>query len=143
MAVIVEGRTATASAIPRLVLATAAVLFAAFGIAFAAAPRRLAATVDLPLPTSTATADFVATYGGFEIGFAVFLFTCLARPERIRVGLLASGWAVTGFAVARGAAILVLGDVKPVLYYALAFETACAATAFLAARRAEPGRGAK
>jgi len=125
-----------APVIPRLVLATAAVLFAAFGMAFAAAPHRLAAMVDLPLPTSTATADFVATYGGFEIGFAVFLFSCLARPERVRLGLLASGWAVAGFAIARGAAILVLGHVKPVMYYALLLETVSAATAFLAAARA-------
>jgi hypothetical protein len=135
----VTGReTARALLVPRLVLATAAVLFAAFGIAFAAAPGRLAATVDLPLPTTTATADFVATYGGFEIGFAVFLFTCLARPERVRLGLLASGWAVAGFAIARGAAILVLGGVKPVLYYALVFEVVCATIAFVAATRAEP-----
>ena len=95
------GATARAPVMPRLVLATAAVLFAAFGIAFAVAPHRLAAMVDLPLPTTTATADFVATYGGFEIGFAVFLFTCLARPERVRLGLLASGCAVAGFAIAR------------------------------------------
>jgi hypothetical protein len=117
-------------------LATAAVLFAVFGIAFAAAPQRLAAMVDLPLLTNTARADFVATYGGFQIGFGVFLFTCLLRPERVRVGLLASGCAVLGFAISRGVAILVLGDVKPVMYYALAFETVCAATAFVAARRA-------
>ena len=130
------GATARTPLIPRLVLATAAVLFAAFGIAFAVAPNRLAAMVDLQLPTTTATADFVATYGGFEIGFAVFLFTCLARPERVRVGLLASGWAVTGFAVTRAIGLLVLGGAKPVMYGALAFEVACATLAFVAARRA-------
>ena len=127
---------AAASLIPRLVLGTAAVLFAAFGIAFSVAPRRLAAMVDLQLASGTATADFVATYGGFELGFAAFLFICLLRPERVRLGLLASGCAVAGFAVARGAAILVVGDVKPVMYYALAFETVCATIAFVAARRA-------
>jgi len=103
-------------------------------------PGAVEARVDTNavLTTSTATADFVATYGGFEIGFAVFLFTCLARPERVRLGLLASGWAVAGFATARAAAMLVLGDVKPVLYYALVFEVVCATIAFVAATRAEP-----
>jgi len=43
---------------------------------------------------------------------------------------------VAGFAISRGVAILVLRDVKPVMYYALAFETVCASAAFLAARRA-------
>jgi len=119
---------------PRFVLAAAAVLFAAFGLAFVVAPHRLAAVVDIPLPTNTATIDFIATYGGFEIGFAVFLFTCLARPERVRVGLLASGWAVTGFAVSRAAALLALGGAKPVMYGALGFEAVCATLAFVAAR---------
>jgi len=121
---------------PRLVLAAAAVLFAAFGIAFAAFPYRLAALVDIALPTSTATIDFIATYGGFEIGFAVFLFKCLARPERVRLGLLASGCAVAGFAIARAIALLVVGGAKPVIYGALAFETVCATLAFVAAKRA-------
>ena len=121
---------------PRLVLAAAATLFAAFGIAFAAFPHRLAALVDIALPTSTAATDFIATYGGFEIGFAVFLFKCLARPERVQLGLLASGCAVAGFAVARATALLVRGGAKPVMYGALAFETVCATLAFVAARRA-------
>jgi hypothetical protein len=120
---------------PRLVLATAAVLFAAFGVAFAVAPHRLAAVVDIALPTNTATIDFVATYGGFEIGFAMFLFYCLARPERVRLGLLASGWAVAGFAATRALGLLVLGGAQPVMYGALAFETVCAMVALVAARR--------
>ena len=120
---------------PRLVLAAAAVLFAAFGIAFAVAPHRLAALVDISLPTNTATIDFIATYGGFEIGFAIFLVYCLLRPERVRLGLLASGCAVGGFAVTRAIGMLVLGGASPVLYGALAFETVCATLAFVAAAR--------
>jgi hypothetical protein len=121
---------------PRLVLAAAAVLFTAFGLAFAIAPHPLAAMVDIALPTNTATIDFVATYGGFEIGLAIFLFYCLLRPERVRLGLLASGWAVTGFAVTRAIGLLVVGGARPVMYAALAFETACATLAFVAAARA-------
>ena len=128
----------------RLVLATAAVLFAAFGLAFAVAPHRLAALVDIPLATNTATIDFIATYGGFEIGFAIFLFYCLTRPERVRLGLLASGWAVTGFAVTRAIGVLALGGAKPVMYGALGFETACATLAFMAAARIHrPGASAQ
>jgi hypothetical protein len=123
----------TLAALPRLVLAAAAVLFVAFGLAYVVTPYRWAAFVDIALPTNTAATDFVATYGGFQIGFGVFLFACLARPERIRLGLLASGCAVTGFAVARAGTMLALGGVRPVMYYALAFEAVCAALAFTAA----------
>jgi hypothetical protein len=127
---------------PRLVLTAAAVLFAAFGLAFTVAPHRLAAMVDIALPTNTATIDFVATYGGFEIGFAIFLFYCLKRPERVRTGLLASGWAVAGFAVTRAIGLLVFGSASPVMYGALTFETVCATLAFVAASRAgSPVRG--
>jgi hypothetical protein len=122
--------------VPRFVLGAAALLFAAFGIAFAAFPHRLSALVDIALPTSTATTDFIATYGGFEIGFAVFLFKCLARPERVRLGLMASGCAVAGFAIARAAALVALGGAKPVMYGALVFEAVSATVAFVAARRA-------
>ena len=121
---------------PRLVLTAAATLFAVFGAAFAALPHRLAALVDIALPTNTATIDFIATYGGFEIGFAVFLFKCLARPERVRLGLQASGCAVAGFAIARAAGLLVFGGASPVMYGALAFEAVCASVAFVAAKRA-------
>jgi hypothetical protein len=120
---------------PRLVLAAAAILFAGFGAAFVVAPHALAALVDIPLTTTTATVDFMATYGGFEIGFAVFLFVCLMRPERVRLGLVASGCAVAGFAVTRAVALLALGGAKPVMYGALVFETVCASLAFFAARR--------
>jgi hypothetical protein len=123
--------------LPRLVLWAAAILFAAFGTLFVAAPHWGAATVDIELPTSTATTDFIATYGGFEIGFAVFLFACLRRDEHVRLGLLAAGCAVAGFAVTRAIAIVAFGDVKPILYAVVVFEAVCAAAAFWAARRAQ------
>jgi hypothetical protein len=122
--------------VPRFVLGAAAVLFAAFGLLFAAKPYWTADMVDIALTTNTATVDFIATYGGFEIGFAVFLFKCLARPERVQLGLIASGCAVAGFAIARAIALLALGGAKPIMYGALAFETVCASVAFFAARRA-------
>ena len=124
---------------PRTVLAVAAILFTGLGVLFAVAPHWTAATVDIALPTNTATIDFIATYGGFQLGFGIFLFTCLARPERVRLGLLASGYAVAGFGVTRALGLLVLGGARPVLYGALAFETVCATVAFVAASRATRG----
>lgn len=124
---------------PRAVLAVAAILFTGLGVLFAVAPHWTAATVDIALPTNTATIDFIATYGGFQLGFGIFLVTCLARPERVRLGLLASGYAVAGFGVTRALGLMVLGGAKPVLYGALVFETVCATVAFVAASRATGG----
>lgn len=125
----------TGSRLPRVVLWVSTIGFAAFGLLFVLFPRWSASQVDIQLPTNTAVVDFVATYGGFEIGVAVFLFTCLRSNERVRTGLLASGFAVAGFAIARAAAIIALGDVKPVLYRALVLESIAAAVAFWTARR--------
>jgi hypothetical protein len=121
---------------PRIVLAIAAVLFMALGVLFAVAPHWTAATVDIGLPTNTATVDFMATYGGFQLGFGIFLFVCLQRAERTRLGLLASGCAVAGFGVTRAVGLLLLDGARPVLYGALAFEVVCATVAFVAAKRA-------
>ena len=126
--------------LPRIVLWLSLLAFAGFGLAFASFPHRMAALVDIQLPTDTATTDFVATYGGFEIGFAVFLFTCMRSDERVRLGLLASGWAVAGFAASRLMGILLLADVKPVLYRVLVLEATSAAIAFWAAGRVQLGR---
>jgi hypothetical protein len=125
----------TAASLRRLVLWIAAIAFAGFGLLFIALPSRTAAMVDIQLTSHTGVTDFIATYGGFELGFAVFLFSCLRNDERVRVGLMASGYAVAGFAVTRAAAIVAFGDVKPVLYRALVFEAICATVAFWAARR--------
>ena len=123
--------------LPRLVLGAAAVLFAAFGLLPAVAPHQTARMVDIELPTSTATIDFIATYGGFQIGFAIFLFTCLMRPERVRLGLLASGWAVAGFGVlTRGGTSGARRRHADQCTGALAFEAVCATLAFVAASRA-------
>jgi hypothetical protein len=116
-------------------LLISAMTFAGFGVAFALFPRAMAALVDIQLPSDTAATDFIATYGGFELGFAVFLLTCVRRDERVGIGLWASGYAVAGFAIARGASILWFGDVKPVLYRVLVFEASAALVAFWAARQ--------
>ena len=121
---------------PRFVLGTAAVLFAGLGVLFSVAPHWTAAMVDIALPTNTATIDFIATYGGFQLGFGIFLFVCLRRADRTRLGLLASGCAVAGFGVTRALGLLLLGGAKPVLYGALAFEIVCSTIAFVAAKRA-------
>jgi hypothetical protein len=119
----------------RVVLIVCALLFAGFGAAFLLFPVRMAAAVDIALPTPTARIDFRATYGGFELGVAAFLLWCAARRERVRVGLLASGWCIVGFPAARVFGIVLDGRPKPVLLIALAGETIAALACFLLATR--------
>lgn len=111
--------------------------FAAFGAAYACWPSTMASLTDISLPSATARVDFMATYGGFQLGFAAFLTLCAFRRPLIRVGLLAAGCALLGFASLRLIGVLLsVGAVGLSLYVALAIEVAGTALAFWGARRA-------
>lgn len=115
------------------VLGLMAAAFAGFGVAFTVAPDGMAATIDIALPTDAARIDFVATYGGFEIGFAIFLAICTRRAAWVQPGLIASGCALGGFTVLRGAGILLSDAPGGLMYALLAMEAAGCALAFWAA----------
>lgn len=121
----------------RILLVLSILTFGGLGIAFAFQPKRMAATVDLVLPTPTARADLMATYGGFEIGFALFLLICLFRGEAgVAQGLLASGLVLAGFGTARLAGILTAdGPVRSLMYWLLAIEVVATAACLWLARR--------
>ena len=121
----------------RAVLWLCSLLFALFGAASVLAPRFIAATAGIELPTATARIDFAATYGGFELGVAAFLAFCAQSHERVRLGLLATAFCLAGFALTRGIGIvLAKGEVRPILYPVLALELSGVALCLWAARRA-------
>ena len=113
------------------------ITFAAVGLTSAFFPHFIAALVEISLPTDTARVDFMATYGGLELGLAGFLWTCTRKDEHVRLGLLASGWALSGFALTRLLGILNSKAVQPILYLLLLTELMSAAFSFWAARRAQ------
>jgi hypothetical protein len=120
----------------RAILWLLALGFASFGVAYSCWPVAMASLTDLSFPSATARVDFMATYGGFQLGFAVFLAWCAGRAQLIRVGLLAAGWALLGFATVRSVGILLnSGAVSLGLYGALAIEVAGAALALWGASR--------
>jgi hypothetical protein len=116
----------------RAVLWLLALGFAGFGIAYACWPTAMASLTDISLPSATARVDFVATYGGFQLGFAAFLSMCAIRPGWVRVGLLASGCALLGFAVLRLLGVVLQGGaVGAAIYIGLGLELIGAALAFV------------
>jgi hypothetical protein len=123
--------------IARAILWFLALGFAGFGAAYACWPVAMASLTDISLPSATARVDFMATYGGFQLGFAAFLIWCAVRGHPARVGLLAAGWALLGFAGLRLIGVLLnIGAVGLSLYAALAMELTGTALAFWGARRA-------
>lgn len=106
-----------------LILLLTGIGFLGFGAAYALWPSRMAAITELTLPTPTARTDFAATYGGFQLGFGIFLLACTRISAWVEPGLWAGTAALAGFAGVRTAGILrALGRVHSVIWLGLALE---------------------
>lgn len=121
----------------RVSVLLSALVFGGFGAAFAFAPGTMASYVEIALPTATATVDFRATYGGLEIGIALFLLYCAADRARVRMGLVAQVATLGGLAAARAAGIAAGGPdlgLNPTLLAAELSGVALGVAALWAAR---------
>jgi len=103
-----------------LTFISALILFG-FGTWLFAVPSALAG-IGINLAGPTARIDIRATYGGFELGVATFLFLCVARPQWARVGLVASGFAVAGFGFGRLGGIALEGGAEPLMWVFFGIE---------------------
>jgi hypothetical protein len=109
--------------IPRVILFLLGAAFLGFGTAFVVWPSRMARLVDIALPTRTALADFTATYGGFQLGFGVFLLVCAQRGAWLEPGLWAAAAALGGFGTIRVVSLLLTrGPVRQVVWIGLLLE---------------------
>lgn len=120
---------------PRIVLALNAAIFTGFGLWALADPIGLLGLVDVSAPTPTARADVRATYAGFVLGFALFLWACARKAEWHAAGNAATALALTGFALARVLSAALDGPVNPVLFALAGGEAVGAAMAFAAWRK--------
>ncbi len=112
----------------RVLIVIAALIFTGFGVWFLVKPGALAG-IGIELSGQSARTDIRATYGGFELGVAAFLFWCAAREDWHHIGLIAATLFVAGFGVGRGVGILIEGGATSFMWSLLAIEvvyTACA-----------------
>jgi hypothetical protein len=116
-----------------IILALGALVFAGFGVLFLVAFDPVASKLGITTGP-TGRVDLVATYVGFEVGFAGFLAMCLFRDGWLEAGLLASGFAFAGFGAARGYALARHRGAARFLWLLLAAEVAGAALSFGCAR---------
>jgi hypothetical protein len=120
---------------PRIVLWIGVATFAFFGLLFTFAFDFMLEKMDV-VTGNTGKVDLIATYAGFEIGFAAFLAWCAIKPERLKVGLVASGLAFAGFGGGRAAGLLFHHEgVATLLYILLGLEALGTALSFYAASR--------
>jgi len=106
----------------RLFLVIEGLLFAAIGGWTLLDPNAVAKVIDVMLPTPSATVDFMALYGGFELGYGAFLVWCAVRKAYLPAGLLSLVFGVGATAGARLLGMATQGPVKPVFLQFLTFE---------------------
>jgi hypothetical protein len=124
--------------VEKILLWLGVLTFGGFGVAFIVAFDPLARGLGITTG-DTGKIDLIAIYSGFEIGFAIFLAMCALRPERLRLGLIASGLAFAGFGTARaGALAFHHAGAASFLWFLLAVEVLGTALSFWAASRVGP-----
>lgn len=125
----------------RLLLRAAGLMFVGFGVAFTLWPLPMGRVVEIPLPSPTARIDFAATYGGFSLGFGVFLLACARREAWLEPGLWAVAAALAGLGLVRTMGILAApGPPAPVIPIGLAVEITGTALGVLALRHLRRGK---
>lgn len=119
----------------RVLVVSTGIVFVVIGAGFLLKPVAWARTVGIELPTPTARIDLMATYGGFDLAFGLFLLYCAWRPESVRIGLVACLFALVGFGATRALGLLAIrGPVQPILYWLLALEAVGVVLCWLALR---------
>jgi len=106
----------------------AALIFTGLGVWFLITPTALAG-IGIEATSASARTDIRATYGGFELGVAAFLFWCAYREDWHFMGLIAATLFAAGFGVGRATGILLEGGATAFMWALLAVEvvyTACA-----------------
>jgi hypothetical protein len=122
--------------IPRSALVFTGLGFLGFGLAYALWPLPMAHLTEIQLPTPSARIDFAATYGGFQIGFGLFLLGCAKRPDWTEPGLWAATAALTGFVLIRLLTIAAAGwHATQTIWLGLALELGAALFNSLGLRR--------
>jgi len=101
-----------------------AIVFGGFGVASLFFPLFMASIVGIELHTPSAVIDFRATYGGLEIGLAVFFVICAFRNSWLASGLVAQTVALGGFASGRIVGLVLDGSTQPLIYGLLVAECA-------------------
>jgi hypothetical protein len=109
--------------VDQLLIVIAALTFTGFGLWFLFKPEALAG-IGIEVTSPSARTDIRATYGGFEMGVAAFLFWCALREDWQHMGLIAATLIVAGFGVGRAIGILIEGGATTFMWSLLAIEVA-------------------
>ena len=113
----------------RIFLILVAVLFGLFAALYTFAPTGVVESVGIQASPSGLT-DIRATYGGFQLGFCLFVIWALGDASRYSVALLATGLTIGCVGLVRLFGVLIDGSPETFHYIAFVFEIILPAVSF-------------
>ena len=114
----------------KTILSIIAIVSVTFGLSFIFAPHMFFELyTGATLPTASAATDIRTTYGGFSLGFGLFLLYCL--KNNLRIGLMAALLVLTTITAARIFGITVDGNPNKYMYIFLGMEVVSLVLVFL------------
>lgn len=110
----------------KIFLAIASIIFLIFGGIYLVSPEQIATVAGLQFNASGLT-DIRATYGGFQIGFGLFLGWCLRNELRYPVALVSIALIFSCVGLGRLYGLLTDGEPSTFNFIGLTFEFAITA----------------
>jgi len=105
----------------KIFLAIASIIFLVFGLIYLFSPESLASVAGLQFSDSGLT-DIRATYGGFQIGFALFIGWCLRDESHYSVALVSIALIFGCVGAARFYGLVTDGETSTFHFIGLTFE---------------------
>ena len=119
----------------RVVLTVTGLVFFIHGLVCFVHPATIGIESGLALPTRGAVIEVRAEYGGLPMALGLFFFAAALRKIEIRTGLLVMVTVVTGYALARVAAVFLAGEVDSYNAAAVGYEVTTALVGLWALKR--------
>ena len=117
----------------KALLIISAVIFLLFGLAYVVMPQPLMEPVGIKAPPKGIT-DIRATYGGLQVGIAMFLYWSSLSPSKIESGLRALLFVAASVAICRAIGVVVDSHLG-IHIIGFTFEITLAVLAFFALKK--------
>ena len=120
---------------PRILLAVTGLVFFVHGLVCFIHPATIGLESGLAMPTPSSVIEVRAEYGGLPIALGLFFLAAALQKIEVRTGLIVMLTVTAGYATARIAAVIMLGQPDAYNTAAIIYELTTALLALWALKR--------
>jgi hypothetical protein len=121
----------------RIILTVTALVFFVHGLVCFIDPAIIGIESGLAMPTPSSIIEVRAEYGGLPMALGLFFLAAALQKIEIRTGLLVMLTALTGYATARIAAVVISGEIDTYNTAAITYEVTTALLTLWALKRGQ------